>query len=104
MTDLKDFNSFISQKVTLLSKDFYTQERIASYLNVSESFIKKVNSNSCNEHFNIYHLWKISKLLKTPIDDFMPPSSNFEEYVKVLPYANKKDFEIFKKKYNSKEE
>lgn len=104
MQDLKDFNNFISESVSLLEqKKGITHEQIASYLGVSETFIKHVNSSRFNAHYNIFHLWKLSKLFNVELSQLTPPLNDYSSFKRVRRYATLKDYEKFIKKYQSKE-
>ncbi|MCT3569517.1 MULTISPECIES: helix-turn-helix domain-containing protein [Lactobacillaceae] len=104
MQDLKDFNNFISESVSLLEqKKGITHEQVASYLGVSETFIKHVNSNRFSAHYNVFHLWKLSKLFNVELDQLTPPLNDFSSFKKVRRYATQTDYEEFIKKYQSKE-
>lgn len=104
LNDLSDFNNFISEKIILLEKrKGITHERVASYLGVSESFIKQVSSSQYNSHYNVFHLWKLAKLFNISVDELLPPVNDYSAFQKVRPLASKEDYIAFQNKYQSRE-
>lgn len=79
-------------------------EQLASYLGVSENFIKQVTSRQTDKHYNLYHLWKLSQLLKTPVDSLLPPINDFEAFKQVFPLATNSYYKQFIQQLKSTEE
>ena len=48
-----------------------TQKALANRIDVSTSLIGSMESNKTNQGISIYNLYKISKVLNTPIDNFL---------------------------------
>lgn len=104
LDDLRDFNDFISETIILLEKrKGITHERVASYLGVSESFIKQVSSSQYNSHYNVFHLWRLAELFNVKVDEILPPINDYSAFQKVRPLASKKDYIAFQNKYQSRE-
>lgn len=96
----KDFYLYISDSVYLLKESqSISYERIASYLNVSESFIKKVHSYVCPEHYNIKHLWDLSILFNVSVEDMLPPkkfnNDNYKCFKERRPESTKDSFKNY---------
>lgn len=104
MDDLNEFNNYISDSVVYYkNSNGLTYEQLASYLNVSESFIKQVSSRSSNKHYNIYHLWELSLLFNIKIDQLLPPLHDYEAFLRIRPSLSKDEYRQFLNKYKSKE-
>jgi hypothetical protein len=51
---------------------------IAHDINVSESFAKKLHSPPANKHYNMKHLYLLSKYWGVSVDSFMPTKENLK--------------------------
>lgn len=81
---------------------------IAQDINVSESFAKKLHSPSANKHYNMKHLFLLSKYWNVSVDSFMPTKENLkglhrymdksDEYIDDL--LEKIELELREEKYN----
>lgn len=105
MENSHDFNTYVSESVRYYEKKRgLNHEYLASYLGVSENFIKQVTSRQSTKHYNLYHLWKLSQLLKTPIESFLPPVDDYAAFKQVMPMATETFYKNFIRKIKSKEE
>ncbi|KOY76035.1 hypothetical protein RZ70_05300 [Apilactobacillus kunkeei] len=96
MSKYNDFYDYVNDKVNIIAKSKgLTLEHIASYLNLSESFIKKVSSHKNNSHYNLYHIWKLSNMLETPIEEMLPPINNYDDFLRVRPLSSFDDYKKF---------
>ncbi|MCP9356708.1 hypothetical protein KBX49_01770 [Liquorilactobacillus satsumensis] len=99
------FNDYVSESVRYYEKKKgLTHEQLASYLGISENFIKQVNSKQSSKHYNIYHLWQLSQFLETPIDKFLPPINDYEAFKQIMPMSTEKNYKNFIQQFKSKEE
>lgn len=53
-----------------LNNDILTQKELAQRVGICTSLIGGLESNNVNQGLSIYTLYKISKVLKVPIDKF----------------------------------
>ena len=58
------------RKLYSLNKNELTQEMLAEIANVSTSLIGNLESKKTYQGISIYNLYKISKILEVPIEDF----------------------------------
>lgn len=58
------------RKLYSLNKEELTQERLAELVNVSTSFIGNLESKKTHQGISLHNLYKISKILEVPIDEF----------------------------------
>lgn len=58
------------RKLYSLNYEEITQERLAELANVSTSLIGNLESKKTHQGVSIYNLYKISIILKTPIEKF----------------------------------
>ena len=58
------------RKLYSLTKHDMTQQNLARLLNVSTSLIGNLESKNTYQGISVYNLYKISKILETPIDNF----------------------------------
>ena len=58
------------RKLYCLNKGELTQERLAEIVNVSTSLIGNLESKKTYQGISIYNLYKISKVLEVPIENF----------------------------------
>lgn len=101
---MREFNDYISARVNYYkTSQGLNYEKIASYLDVSENFIKQVNSSQINKHYNLYHLWKLAQLFKVSVDQLLPPIDDYSAFLQIHPMSSKNDYQNFLKKYKSKE-
>jgi putative transcriptional regulator len=74
--DEKDLYSIIGKniryyrKLYSINNDEMTQEKLAEIINVSTSLIGNLESKKTYQGISIYNLYKISKILDVPIDNF----------------------------------
>lgn len=88
-----EFYNYISNSVGYyIRANGKTYKDLAVELDVSEQFIKQVQSSSSTKHYNAYHLYRLSLILKVSIDSFFP--STFDEYIKLYPNSSKINFNI----------
>ena len=72
----KDIYSIIGKniryyrKLYSLNKNELTQERLAELANVSTSLIGNLESKKTYQGISIYNLYKLSKILEVPIENF----------------------------------
>lgn len=72
----KKLNSIIGKnikyyrKLYSITKKDMTQNKLANLLNVSTSLIGNLESKNTYQGISVYNLYKISKILETPIDYF----------------------------------
>ncbi|CAM3923514.1 helix-turn-helix domain-containing protein [Arcobacter cloacae] len=73
--EAKDFLDLISQNVARIRKEKgFSQLRLATEMGYSSaSYIGRMEIRKNNEHFNLIHLFKISKVLEVPISAFFEP-------------------------------
>ncbi|EME3500963.1 TPA: hypothetical protein QFC69_001629 [Enterococcus faecium] len=62
-----------------IQKRKITRSELALLLNLSESYIKQIHSASSTRHYNISHLYLLSRELKLPIEDFIPTKNNLKK-------------------------
>lgn len=53
-----------------INNEKLTQQQLAKKVGVSTSLIGSLESNKTNQGISVYNLYKISKVLNTPIDKF----------------------------------
>ena len=58
------------RKLYSLNKAELTQEKLAEIINVSTSLIGNLESKKTYQGISIYNLYKISKILEVPIENF----------------------------------
>ena len=58
------------RKLYSLNKKELTQENLAEIINVSTSLIGNLESKKTYQGISIYNLYKISKILEVPIENF----------------------------------
>lgn len=58
------------RKLYSLNNDEMTQEKLADLINVSTSLIGNLESKNTYQGISVYNLYKISKILEVPIDNF----------------------------------
>lgn len=63
--NIKKYRKLYSEKYEVI-----TQEQLAEIINVSVSLISSLESNKTNKGISINNLYKISIVLKTPINKF----------------------------------
>lgn len=63
--NIKKYRKLYSEKYEVI-----TQEQLAEIINVSVSLISSLESNKTNKGISINNLYKISIVLKTPINNF----------------------------------
>ena len=70
--DLFEFYKTISQNVIRLRKERHiSQLKLANAIgHQSPTFVGKAEILAENKHFNLEHLYKISKVLEVPIEEF----------------------------------
>lgn len=67
------------------------REYIASLIDCTESYIRKIHSSSTDKHYNLEHLYLLSEHWKININSLLPSISN----LKLLPaYQNYSDDEL----------
>ena len=68
------------RKLYNLKKGNMTQEKLAELADVSTAIIGNLESEKIHQGISIYTLWKISKVLDVPIENFFD-DSNFEDRI-----------------------
>ena len=58
------------RKLYSLNKKELTQEKLAEIVNVSTSLIGNLESKKTYQGISVYNLYKISKVLEVPIENF----------------------------------
>jgi len=78
--EAKDFLDLISKNVIRIRKEKgFSQLKLATEIGYSSaSYIGRMEIRKNNEHFNLIHLFKISKVLEVPISDFFEPIEKIE--------------------------
>jgi DNA-binding XRE family transcriptional regulator len=73
--EAKDFLDLISKNVIRIRKEKgFSQLKLATEIGYSSaSYIGRMEIRKNNEHFNLIHLFKISKVLEVPISAFFEP-------------------------------
>ena len=76
--EAKDFLDLISINVIKTRKEKgFSQLKLATEMGYSSaSYIGRMEIRKNNEHFNLIHLFKISKILEVPISKFFEPIEN----------------------------
>lgn len=60
----------------------YSQLKLATEMGYgSASYLGRIEIRKDNEHFNIVHLYKISKILEIPITSFFEPETKYLQQV-----------------------
>lgn len=87
----KMLNEYIAKKVQYIAKiNNKKSADLAAGLNVSESFINKVHSHT--KHYNVAHLYILSRLLDCEVSDFYP--DNYTTYKRLYPLSGLQDNEF----------
>jgi transcriptional regulator with XRE-family HTH domain len=69
-----EIDQYIIDKVLKLRKDQHlSQNDLASFIDVSKSFISAVENPSCRAKYNVSHLNKIAKVLNCTFSEIFPP-------------------------------
>ena len=58
------------RKLYSITKNEITQQELANKINVSTSLIGNLESKNTYQGISVYNLYKISKILEVPIDNF----------------------------------
>lgn len=58
------------RKLYSITKNEITQQELANRINVSTSLIGNLESKNTYQGISVYNLYKISKILEVPIDNF----------------------------------
>ena len=58
------------RKLYSITKNEITQQELANRINVSTSLIGNLESKNTYQGISVYNLYKISKILEIPIDNF----------------------------------
>lgn len=58
------------RKLYSITKGEMTQQKLAKLINVSTSLIGNLESKNTYQGISVYNLYKISKILEIPIDNF----------------------------------
>ncbi len=58
------------RKLYSITKSEITQQELANRINVSTSLIGNLESKNTYQGISVYNLYKISKILEVPIDNF----------------------------------
>lgn len=76
--NLKDFYKIVSENVIKIRKEHkLSQLKLANAIGHNNAtFIGKAELLAENKHFNLEHLYKISKVLNIPICDFFRKDTN----------------------------
>ena len=67
------------RKLYSLNKKELTQEALAEIANVSTALIGNLESAKIQQGISVYTLWKISKVLEVPIENFFKETPSDEE-------------------------
>lgn len=89
-------DKYITERMIMFRKDnSISVSKLADILNVSDSFIR--NIESYNNHYNLYHLFLIISYFsdKISLTSFFPSKESFQ---KVHGFENCSDFEELKQK------
>ena len=62
-----------------LEKEKMTQEQLAEKLNVSTALIGNLESNKINQGISVINLYRLSKVLNVPIDNFFKLPPNYKK-------------------------
>lgn len=69
------YNIKYYRKLYNLNKGKMTQEKLAELADVSTALIGNLESDRIHQGISIYTLWKISKVLDVPIENFFDDSN-----------------------------
>lgn len=89
-----DFYDLIVENVYQEMKDrglnYKDLERL---LNISSSYLRKIHSRSCKQHYQIKHLFILSQEWGVPVDSLLPTMETMEkmEYTKKFEYSKKRE-------------
>jgi DNA-binding XRE family transcriptional regulator len=69
-----EIDQYVIDKVLKLRKEQHlSQNDLASFIEVSKSFISAVENPRCRAKYNVSHLNEIAKVLNCKFSDFFPP-------------------------------